>query len=156
MICPCGSNNKYSECCEPIHLKKVEAQTPEQLMRSRYSAYALNKADYIYQTYAKSSQKEQSIEEIKAWAEETNWLNLNVKSSSEYKNTTHPTVTFEAIYKNNNIFYKMKETSRFIKEIKVWRYIDGNHLYFEELNIPKRNDECICLSGKKYKKCCAV
>lgn len=156
MLCPCGTNNEYSQCCELIHLKKSVTQTPEQLMRSRYSAYAFNNADYVYHTYALSSKKQQSIDEIKAWAEETAWLNLKINNVSEYENMTHPTVTFEAIYKSHNKFYKMKETSRFTKENNLWRYVDGSHLDFEELNPPKRNEECFCLSKKKYKKCCGI
>lgn len=66
-------------------------------MRSRYSAYTLNNADYVYHTYATSSQEQQLIDEIKAWAEETTLLNLKVNNTSKYKNMTHPTVTFEAI-----------------------------------------------------------
>ena len=154
MLCPCGTNINYSECCELIHLQKSKAQTPEQLMRSRYSAYALNNADYIYQTYAKTSQDKQSVHEIQLWAQETTWLSLTIIDSSEYQKVTHPTVTFEAIYKNNSTFYKMKETSTFIQEHNLWRYVDGNNLTFEELLPPKRNDTCICLSNKKYKKCC--
>jgi len=154
MLCPCGTKNQYSLCCEPIHLKKIIAKSPEQLMRSRYSAYALKNVDYIYRTYAKASRQQQEKTEIQAWANETTWLKLTVIDSSEYEITQSPTVTFEAIYKNNNKFYKMSETSRFIKEDDHWHYVDGSHLAFNELASPKRNDECLCLSGIKYKKCC--
>lgn len=156
MLCPCDKNNDYSQCCELIHLEKLKVQTPEQLMRSRYSAYVLNNANYIYDTYAKAYQKQQSFHEIKIWAQETTWLNLKIITANDYKNTNNPTVAFEAIYKKDNTFYKMKETSNFIKENNLWRYTDGNNLYFEELPPPKRNDNCVCLSGKKYKKCCSI
>ena len=38
MDCPCGSGGAYAECCEPIITGAREADTPEQLMRARYSA----------------------------------------------------------------------------------------------------------------------
>lgn len=50
MNCPCKSSNPYHECCEPLHLGKRHAKTPEELMRSRYAAYAKKKIDYIIKT----------------------------------------------------------------------------------------------------------
>jgi len=154
MICPCGSNVDYKECCEKLITNEVKAKSPEQLMRSRYSAYALQQSNYIYDTYAKASKVNQSLHDIEIWAKETQWLSLAIISSSEFNNIVKPTVEFEAIYKHEGVFYKMKERSTFIKEGNLWRYIDGSGLSFNKLNNPKRNDACICLSGKKYKKCC--
>lgn len=155
MICPCGSKLNYDKCCKAIILKEIEAKSPEHLMRSRYSAYALQHSTYIYDTYSKASKTNQSLRDIEVWAKETKWLNLTIIASSEFKNISNPSVEFEAIYKNDNVFYKMKETSTFVKEDNLWRYVDGHDLSFIKLKTPKRNDECICLSGKKYKKCCA-
>ena len=39
-------------CCQPLHLKQQFAQNAEQLMRSRYSAFALQQIDYILETTA--------------------------------------------------------------------------------------------------------
>lgn len=47
--CPCGSGNKVKRCCRPLHRGRL-AETPGQLMRSRYAAYALGEADYILET----------------------------------------------------------------------------------------------------------
>src|SRR5262245_31375113 len=47
--CPCGSGLTYKKCCQVLH-KGGKAASPEALMRSRYSAYALNLAAYIMQT----------------------------------------------------------------------------------------------------------
>lgn len=49
MKCPCCSGNSYSECCKPHH-NGTPAPTPLALMRSRYSAYAEGKVDYILET----------------------------------------------------------------------------------------------------------
>ena len=156
MLCPCKSNIEYQQCCEPIILKKVKAQSPEQLMRSRYSAYAFKHSEYIYETYSNTTKVNHSVKEIDEWANETKWLNLTVLNTSDYQNIEKPTVTFEAIYQHKKTFYKMSETSNFIKENGFWRYIDGLGIEFIELPLPKRNDQCLCLSGKKFKKCCAI
>jgi SEC-C motif domain protein len=47
--CPCGSGLSYKNCCQVLH-KGGKAASPEALMRSRYSAYALGLTAYIMNT----------------------------------------------------------------------------------------------------------
>ncbi len=47
--CPCDSGQNYTECCQPFH-EGLLPKTALELMRSRYSAYALNLPDYILAT----------------------------------------------------------------------------------------------------------
>ena len=47
--CPCGSQDSYKNCCKPLH-RGEPAKSAVQLMRSRYSAYALSLPDYIIAT----------------------------------------------------------------------------------------------------------
>jgi SEC-C motif-containing protein len=49
--CPCGSGAAYDACCGPLHRGTALASTPEQLMRSRYSAYALGELDHVFRTW---------------------------------------------------------------------------------------------------------
>ena len=48
-LCLCFSGRPYGVCCRPWH-KGRPAETAEQLMRSRYAAYALNLPEYIMGT----------------------------------------------------------------------------------------------------------
>jgi len=158
--CPCGSKREFSHCCLPIINGDVKASSPEQLMRSRYSAYAENFTRYIYNSYAKDSKKDQSLDEISSWASETQWLHLEINSTSAFDNIsttnqTLPTVNFIAYYRHENSFFKMSENSRFILEDHQWRYVDGDVAEHIKLVKPNRNDLCLCQSGKKFKKCCA-
>ena len=118
MLCPCGSKLEYIRCCEPLITRNKSAKSPEQLMRSRYSAYAKKEIEYIYHTYSLSSKKTQSIAEILSWAEETTWINLSILNASTFDQINYPTVEFEAIYKSHATFYKMREKSRFVLENK--------------------------------------
>lgn len=54
-LCPCGSGLNYSECCQPFHLYDRWPSTVEQLMRSRFSAFALGLEEYLQATWAKST-----------------------------------------------------------------------------------------------------
>ncbi|MBX7430911.1 YchJ family protein [Mycobacterium sp. Y57] len=49
--CPCGAATPYGSCCLPLHLGERQAQTAEQLMRSRYSAYVVGDGDYLWRTW---------------------------------------------------------------------------------------------------------
>ena len=48
--CPCGSEKEYAECCQPLIKGERSADTAEALMRSRYTAYALQDIDYLEST----------------------------------------------------------------------------------------------------------
>lgn len=168
MNCFCGNNITFSHCCEEIILGKKNATTPEKLMRSRYSAYATNNFEYIFNTYSKTSQKSQSISEIEASANNTKWLNLTVlkcrslendktahnNASLNLDNTHNHTVEFFVFYAHGNNIFKMHELSRFIKEDNQWVYHDGDIIFHDAIAIPKRNEKCFCQSNKKFKLCC--
>jgi len=167
MQCPCGSDISFNQCCFLIINQELIAQSPEQLMRSRYSAYATKAVDYIYQTYTNSSRALQSKSDISVWANDTKWLKLIVHSASDYTfsrnehsvdvaNNEHslPTVSFSAFYLHQGAYFLMKETSRFMLEDNQWRYLDGKVSRDEEFVTPKRNQLCFCLSNKKFKHCC--
>lgn len=47
--CPCGSGGKYRACCRPFH-DGAEPPDPVTLMRSRFSAYAVGDAAYLWRT----------------------------------------------------------------------------------------------------------
>ncbi|TPG28234.1 YchJ family protein [Mycolicibacterium hodleri] len=49
--CPCGYAAAYEACCGPLHHGERHPQTAEELMRSRYAAYATGNADYLFRTW---------------------------------------------------------------------------------------------------------
>ena len=50
--CPCESGKRYAECCGRWHAGPQFLQAPdaEALMRSRYSAFVLDRLDYLLAT----------------------------------------------------------------------------------------------------------
>ena len=56
--CPCTSGLPYDECCGPLHRGERAAPTAEQLMRSRFSAFALADAAYLLATWHPSTRPE--------------------------------------------------------------------------------------------------
>ena len=159
MLCPCGSELAYAQCCQTLISGAKPAQSPVQLMRSRYAAYATKQAEYIYQTYARSSQAEQSIADITQWAEQTLWLKLIIHHASDFEkdlaNQQYAQVEFSAFYLHQGCIWQMRECSNFVIEQNAWRYLDGDVSESIEVKKPKRNEPCFCQSNKKFKHCCA-
>ncbi len=66
--CPCGSDEPFGRCCLPLHLGERQAETAEQLMRARYSAYAVDTLDYVWQTWhPRTRPKEMTAQAGSAW-----------------------------------------------------------------------------------------
>jgi SEC-C motif-containing protein len=142
--CPCGSNTTYLHCCEPLH-KGLAAINAETLMRSRFSAFALQLNDYLLSSWHPLTRPEQI--ELEA---ATQWVRLEIISAN---NDTHQgSVHFKAYYKEKSEWHLLEETSKFLFENGHWFYHSGN--YQPQILKPNRNDECPCGSGKKFKKCC--
>ncbi len=120
--CPCGSGKPYKDCCFMYHMEKVHAPTPEALMRSRYSAYVLKKADYLlYSWHASTRPKTLDIE-----GEPIKWVSLSVLSTEGGgPDDDEGVVEFAAKYKVGGRAAKMVEKSRFVREKGRWYYVDG-------------------------------
>ena len=71
--CPCGGGD-YDRCCGPLHRGERRAETAEQLMRSRYSAFARGEVDYLLQTHDQS----QSRRALRQACRQTQWLGLSI------------------------------------------------------------------------------
>jgi len=56
-LCPCGSGRVYRDCCMPFHRGAAEAPDAEALMRSRYSAFALKEAEYLWRTLHETNEE---------------------------------------------------------------------------------------------------
>ncbi len=119
-ICPCGSQQSLPACCELIILKKKQAQTAEQLMRSRYTAYVIGAIDYLVDTTHISTRKNYKRKDIENWSKSTKWLGL------EIVNTSDTTVEFKAKFEGeNNTIETHHEKSTFVFEDGKWYYVDG-------------------------------
>ena len=49
--CPCGTGEAYDACCGPLLANPAQATSPEQLMRSRYTAFVRGDADHLFRTW---------------------------------------------------------------------------------------------------------
>lgn len=49
--CPCGTGRPLEQCCGPLLSTERLASTAEELMRSRYTAYALGDREHLWRTW---------------------------------------------------------------------------------------------------------
>ncbi|MCL1124249.1 YchJ family protein [Shewanella surugensis] len=147
-MCPCGSAQSYADCCHLPHQEHTLAHTPETLMRSRYSAFTMKKFDYIIKTQHPNYRAGLTVEQL-AKDPLPDWLGLEI-IHSEY-NEKQGLVTFKAWYKQQDKLDVIFERSNFLFENHRWYYSDGEQM---QCPLPKRNQSCICHSGKKFKHCC--
>jgi SEC-C motif-containing protein len=126
--CPCGRVDAkqrvvaYAECCGRFvdHLDATPASDAEHLMRSRYSAFVLARADYLLATWH-STTRPASLD-FDAGAK---WLGLEVR---EHKATGADSaeVAFVARYRLDGRAVRLHERSRFVREGGRWFYVDGD------------------------------
>lgn len=147
--CPCGES-EYQNCCEPLHLGEVKAETAKQLMRSRYSAFAKHKIDYIVKTTALGQQQALDVKAIEDWSKANEWLKLEIIQAKEKLDKNHAQVEFKAHYKDAEKAQIHHEVSHFVKQDDVWYFLDPTTDQQVTMKQP-----CICGSHKKFKQCCA-
>ena len=131
--CPCGSGASYGHCCGPLHQGAQRAATAEQLMRSRYSAFALNQVDYLIATHPEpGTPVAQRRRELRASCEQTRWLGLRITAvEAGAEGDVRGRVSFEASFAAAGQRQCFKETSLFQRR---GEQPDGDWLYIRALD----------------------
>lgn len=154
-LCPCDSGKPFADCCEVYISGKRLPHTPEQLMRSRYSAFQVMDIDYIGNTMRGPALKDYSKLETENWARSIEWLGLEVVNTGMKDHDGF--VEFIAKYSKDGKQDQIHERSEFHRKDGKWYYVDGkdpNRTMPVHVEKVGRNEPCVCGSGKKSKKCC--
>lgn len=127
ILCPCFSGARYADCCKPYHEGKIPDQA-RQLMRSRFSAYALNLPDYIIATtHPASPQYTNNVfswkRSISHFSKTSDFQKLDVLDFKERGNVA--TVTFTAHLLQDGQDATFTERSFFEKKEGRWLYLGG-------------------------------
>ncbi|MGJ7496916.1 YchJ family protein [Variovorax sp. RT4R15] len=132
--CPCGRSDQrarplpYGQCCGRYldHFDTVPAPDAESLMRSRYTAFVRERADYLLATWHASRRPPQL-----SFDPDVRWLGLEVRSRS-MSDGEHAEVEFVARQRDaSGRASRLHERSRFVREASApdalirWYYLDG-------------------------------
>jgi SEC-C motif domain protein len=110
-----------AECCGRLHDGTATATTAEQLMRSRYSAFALGLPGYLLATWH-STTRPSTLQLDEA----VRWTGLEVLTTTGGSMlSAEGTVEFRARYVHAGRSGAQHENSRFVREDGSWRYLDG-------------------------------
>lgn len=121
--CPCGNARHYRDCCGVFLESDPRPETAEQLMRSRYTAYALQNKSYLLETWHPSTRPAALHLDDTA---PVKWLGLLIKRKERgEKNDADGVVEFVARYKIHGKAERLHETSRFVRENDHWYYLDA-------------------------------
>jgi SEC-C motif-containing protein len=119
--CPCGSGSPYRDCCGPLHERSAFAPTAARLMRSRYSAFALGRPQYLLDTWHPST-RPPTLE----LDPQVRWTRLEILGTTggsllEQRGT----VEFRAGYRLGRQTGEQHENSRFLRVGARWLYLSA-------------------------------
>ena len=144
--------------CAEIISGAGKAETAEELLRARYTAFVLGHMRFVTATTHPSSRSEEVDQANRRWSEESTWQGLQViDSRCEGEDVTF--VTFEAKFTRRGEPQTHRERSRFERVDGEWFFVSCEIVKNPTVRYtqpkPGRNALCFCGSGKKYKRCCA-
>lgn len=129
MTCLCGSGKIFDECCDRFISKGELPSLPEELMRSRYTAYTIGNIDYIINTTTKEKQKDLNKKELEDWAKNLQWLSLEILEAKEpLLIETQGKVEFIAKYSYGETVHNHHELSTFKKVNGKWFFDDAKFI----------------------------
>ena len=179
--CPCQINPtaetadaplSYQDCCQPYHdafyndevdkADGIRAETAERLMRTRYSAFALVKPEYIVKTTMPAQQALLDVAAIKSWAKETDWAGLEIVEHTPKLGKRHAQVEFKAYFNIKDNTASLEEKVQAHHELSIFVKVKDKanndvRWYFLDPTIAmtvSQKQPCICGSGEKFKRCC--
>lgn len=126
--CPCGRLDArqraldYAGCCGRYldDFGATPAPDAELLMRSRYTAFVRERADYLLATWH-ASQRPAQLD----FDAGTRWLGLQIKDR-RLVDADHAEVEFVARQRDAaGRAHRLHERSRFVRESGRWYYLDG-------------------------------
>jgi SEC-C motif-containing protein len=131
--CPCGRRDRrelplaYAQCCGRYldDYENTPATDAESLMRSRYTAFVRERADYLLATWHVSKRPS-----TVSFEPGVKWLGLDVRSRSVL-DADHAEVEFVARQRSAaGVATRLHERSRFVREddglLSRWYYLEGD------------------------------
>ena len=133
--CPCHSEQSYAQCCAPFHERERQAPTPETLIRSRYSAFALGLGEYLFDTLAathpeKHKPRPQQVAAFSQRHDTQKFAGLRIVYAEANE------VLFLARIYVQGADHSFAELSEFAREGEAWKYSAGRLLDKERLPKP--------------------
>ncbi len=127
--CPCGTGKRYQACCYPIHRGAV-ADSAENVMRARYSAFAVCRVAYLVKSTHPDGahfRKDQAAwrRDLNQSCKQLSFKKLDVIRVNAGGSADIAFVTFRATVFHGPQDRSFQERSEFRRVGKRWLYYDG-------------------------------
>ena len=116
--CPCGSGLTYDACCGPVVRNERWADTAEELMRSRFTAYALGDVDHVFRTWHPATRPDDLAE-----LPRLEWLGLEVLAVLDGGPADDDGLVEVRARHGGG---ELHERRRFVGRAGRWVYVDGD------------------------------
>ncbi|MBT5763699.1 MAG: hypothetical protein HOI59_07535, partial [Nitrospina sp.] len=114
--CPCGSNFPFTDCCGPLIRGASFPDTAEDLMRSRYTAFAQKNWEYLVLTSHPEEKKAMAKLGPALVEDGVDWKKLEITGTrAGCREDSEGQVDFIAYYIKDGTEQTMRESSRFYK-----------------------------------------
>jgi SEC-C motif-containing protein len=128
--CPCGGNagkTSYERCCGRFIDGGQIPDQPADLMRSRYTAFALRNEAWLRATWWPETLPDEAV----AGEDDVKWIGLKIVGQNHAGNSDQATVEFIARFKIGGRAHKLHEISNFTRAPDAagaprWYYVDGD------------------------------
>lgn len=126
--CACCSGKNYIDCCKPYLEDKLIAPTAEALMRSRYTAFATKKVNYLIETHHTDTVNGVSFSNLLSFCNQVVFTGLKVLKTKQGKeNDLKGWVKFKANFTEKEVKDCIAEHSYFEKVNGFWKYKSGKY-----------------------------
>ncbi len=120
MQCPCGKDKPFKICCGRFIDHNKHAKTAEQLMRSRYSAFALGGyGQYLLDTWYPTMTAGLDANQLSA--KQYEWVKLEVMNKTQKGDSA--TVEFKAYFQSE------QDDLNILHENSLFKRVSGKWLY---------------------------
>ena len=127
--CPCGSGTAHARCCGPLLAGERTAVTAEELMRSRYTAFATGDVDHLARTWHPRTRPDELTVDPA-----TTWTGLTVvRTQRGGVEDSDGVVEFVARFDEPSpgrgraaTAGRLHEVSRFTRRGGRWVYVEGD------------------------------
>ncbi|MHC5065372.1 MAG: YchJ family protein [Planctomycetota bacterium] len=112
-------------CCGPFLEGRKQASEPEELVRSRYSAFARSRIGYLMETCHPETRCRFDEQENYLWARESEWTGLEIISAEVDPGGERAQVEFKAHLRQKGLKAVHHEVSDLRRVDDRWYYYDG-------------------------------
>jgi SEC-C motif-containing protein len=149
------SGHAYAACCGPVHADIRAADTPEQVVRARFSAQVLGDMDFFRQSITR---KHRNLPHVDAFAEtigRRRYERIAITDATRLGWFNRKATVVCRIYDAGRRHVSVHtERIHLKREDRAWRVVAIDLVTAQSSPGTARNAPCPCGSGKKYKRCC--